>query len=199
MATAVAPQGVQAPPVSEMAVELRRIARRYGFNPKSSAVKNGIARDEFEVRLRSFIEKRLAYAPSRIIGLGFVKGELFQHSELRTVDRERPVALQKVNELAILLSLYLVFVGYRGFMQNSTLDEWKREVVWLLGEYGYLMHSEHVLFCPFLTKWEEHNTLWRALRDNDLGEVGDWPITALPVVPTSACDPCYVEHKASQR
>ncbi|MBX4195748.1 hypothetical protein KW796_02205 [Candidatus Parcubacteria bacterium] len=198
MAMAIKPQALHVPILSDIPAELLRLAAQYRFNPANGAEKNRADREEFGLRVGSFISENLEYGPGKQVSPGNVTIALTIHRE-PLIRRESQVSLSRVNQLTLVWALRIITMGYRGFMKEGVLEKFKREnVVWLVRGYNYALPPDHALFCPFINKWEEQGLLWRLVRDNDMNAAGDWPVTPMQIVPANQCGKCAAEYKAAR-
>jgi hypothetical protein len=83
--------------------------------------------------------------------------------KLKPIDRTERLTIELINELTLKWAATFVRYQYRGISRGDTLNLLKREVVWLLKEFGYSLPERHTLFCPHLNVWDEvvlHRIKW---------------------------------------
>lgn len=163
--------------------ELRRIIGQYGYHPAQGTIENAHTKAKFADRIAAFIEEQRlesihSYTP--------LPRRTFEWALVRTVRKPRPrnekITIDQINESALVSGCVVLRHGWRktDISSNADLiryvDGLKREVYWLMRQYRYPLPSEHLVFYQELCDWERFETLWRAVRDYNVGEKLGWPI-----------------------
>ncbi len=76
--------------------------------------------------------------------------------------RQAEVNLSDIIGLTLEFAGALALRGFVGVSEGRTLERFKREVEWVLHEYGYVLPHSRLCSCPFLVAWTEY-PLWITL------------------------------------
>ncbi len=88
----------------------------------------------------------------------YLRKSLGQRHE--TMPRDRAVNILDIQEVAVYWAATLSIRGWRGVADYKFMELLKREVSWVLLEYGYHFASGKSINCPFITMWQDHE-FWR--------------------------------------
>lgn len=162
--------------------------KRIGYRPAGKRSRRGHRilaeiNSDFRSRVRELLEDlRFEERPKRVIGqlsLGIVPDSSSNRSgpkrhkadslislkkllgqRRETMPRDRAVNILDIQEVAVHWAATLALRGWRGVADYKFMEILKREVGWVLLEYGYSLASGKSINCPFIAVWQDH-VYWR--------------------------------------
>ncbi len=182
--------------VKELVDELWQVAQRYGFRATPHSFENGRIQADFERRICRFILAYVHFKPGQPLP------QILLDNTLTCIRAEilkrEVVALDLINELALVWGLIFLKHGYRHLSQDVGVDALKLEVLWLLKRFEYRTPERCERFCTALSDWGRHEVLWRAVRDYNACFKFD-ASAPKPVIPQHpACQECLLALAACQ-
>ncbi|MES2214067.1 MAG: hypothetical protein V4465_01600 [Patescibacteria group bacterium] len=164
-----------------------------GFHPGNNAAKNDNLREELVERMEVFLQNGVRWDYS-IVRPNWILDHYFGPSRPRTrsFSRKDPVTLEKVNYLALIAGLYMLKQYFRGLPTQGGLEALKKEVYFLLTEFGYHLQPERIVLCPVQANWSEQEALWLFVQNFQAQEMLYEKAPGLPEFSNKICAECPI-------